>query len=227
MMWLADWLNWLPQMLSGYWLSVQVAAVSLLAGIPLGLVFALAIRSTHKPIKIPLLVLAEVGRGAPLLILLQFMYFGLPSIKLTLTSMAASIAALTFCTAGYTSEIIRGALQAVPNGQWQASQSLGLTAWGSYRFIVIPQALRMALPALLGFSILILQATSLCFTIALPELLSTAYDIGSETFKYMSVLGLSGALYALVCIPAALLVSRLEQRLGQHENPVKAYGENK
>jgi len=71
----------------------------------------------------------------------------------------------------------------------------------------------MALPPLLGFAILILQATSLCFTIALPELMSTAYDIGSETFKYLSVLTLCGLLYALIGIPAALLVAHLEKRL--------------
>jgi len=212
---LSDWLDWLPQMLGGYWLSLLTAAISLLLGIPLGFILALSVSSGHKILKIAMLAMIEVGRGAPLLILLQFMYFGLPSIKLTLTSMTASIAAFTLCSGAYTSEIIRGALQAVPNGQKQASQALGLKAWDSYRFIVIPQALPIALPSLLGFSILILQATSLCFTIALPELLSTAYNLGSETLKYLSVLTLSGLLYALVCIPASLLVNRLEKRIHQ------------
>jgi len=212
---LYDWLNWLPQMLGGYWLSLLVAAISLLLGIPLGFMLALGAGSAYKILKIPILMVIEVGRGAPLLILLQFMYFGLSSIKLTLTSMTASIAALTLCTGAYTSEIIRGALGAVPRGQKQASQALGLKAWDSYRFIVIPQALPIALPSLLGFSILILQATSLCFTIALPELLSTAYNIGSETLKYLSALTLSGLLYALVCIPAALLANHLEKHTHQ------------
>jgi len=212
---LSDWLDWLPQMLGGYWLSLLTATISLLLGIPLGFMLALGVGSGHKILKITMLTVIEAGRGTPLLILLQFMYFGLPSIALTLSSITASIAAFTLCSGAYTSEIIRGALQAVPNGQKQASQALGLNTWHSYRFIVIPQALPIALPSLLGFSILILQATSLCFTIALPELLSTAYNIGSETLKYLSVLTLSGLLYALVCMPASLLVDRLEKRIHQ------------
>ena len=74
----------------------------------------------------------------------------------------------------------------------------------------------MALPALLGFAIIMLQATSLCFTIALPEIVSQAYIVGSNTFRYMPIFFLAGIMFASVCIPATILVSLLERRLGRH-----------
>jgi len=214
---LADWGDWLPQLWSGYWISLQVTALSLGIGIPLGLLFALCVRVRNRKIRMSALALVEMGRGGPVLILLQFLYFGLPNVNLTLSSMAASVAALAWSTGAYTSEIIRGGLNAVPLGQREASHTLGLSTFDAYRIIIIPQGLRIALPPLLGFSLVMLQATSLCFTIALPELVSAANDIGSETFKYMSVLTLTGALYAAVCIPATLLVTVLERYLGRHD----------
>jgi len=93
---------------------------------------------------------------------------------------------------------------------------IGLNGLDALRFVIVPQGLRVALPALLGFSIMMLQATSLCFTIALPELVSRASNIGSTTFEYMPVLILAGLMFAVICIPATLLVSVLERRLGRH-----------
>jgi polar amino acid transport system permease protein len=82
--------------------------------------------------------------------------------------------------------------------------------------VILPQGLRVSIPPLFGFSILMLQASSLCFAIALPELVSQAYIIGSNTFHYMSILLLAGLLYAVICIPANMTVTALERRLGQH-----------
>ena len=91
-----------------------------------------------------------------------------------------------------------------------------MTYLDELRFVLIPQGLRVALPALLSFSILIFQGTSLCFTIALPELISRAYEIGSMTFRYFPVLLLAGVLYASISIPAALIVDHVERRAGRH-----------
>ena len=85
------------------------------------------------------------------------------------------------------------------------------------RYVILPQGLRVAVPALLGFAILMLQATSLCFTIALPEVVSQAYIVGSNTFRYMPIFLLTALLFAAVCIPATICVSVLERRLGRHE----------
>ena len=90
------------------------------------------------------------------------------------TEAASAIAALAWNTAAYTSEIIRAGLDAVPQGQQEATSALGMSRGDALRFVIIPQGLRVAIPALLGFSILVFQGTSLCFTIALQEIISRA-----------------------------------------------------
>lgn len=208
--------TWLPELLQGLSISLQVTALSLLIGIPCGLVLALGVMAKNRALRAVILFLVEIGRGAPALVLLQFIYFGLPTTGLTLGSYAAAVIALAWNTGAYTSEIIRASLQSVPQGQREAAVALGLDRLDELRFVLLPQGLRVALPALLGFSILIFQGTSLCFTIALPELVSRAYEIGSTTFRYFPALLSAGAFYASISIPAALLVNHIEKRAGSY-----------
>jgi polar amino acid transport system permease protein len=213
---LSQWLEWLPDLLDGYWISVQVTFFCLLIGIPLGMVLALMVSAKSRVARGCALTFVEVGRGAPALILLQFMYFGLPSAGLTISSYGSAVIALACCTGAYTSEMIRAGFDAVPYGQKEAAYAMGLDATDSLRFVVIPQGMRVALPSLLGFSIMMLQATSLCYTIALPEMFSRSSAIAVSTFEYMSVLLLAALLFAVVCVPSTFAVSALERRLGRH-----------
>lgn len=206
---------WMPDLMSGFKISLQVTLFSLLIGIPFGLLLALGVMSKNAALRAISLFAVEVGRGAPALVLLQFIYVGLPSAGLMVGSFMAAIAALAWNTAAYTSEIIRASLLSIPSGQREAAEALGMNRMDELRFVLLPQGLRVALPALLGFSILIFQSTSLCFTIALPELVSRAYEIGSMTFRYFPVLLLAGLLYASISIPAALLVDYIEKRAGK------------
>jgi polar amino acid transport system permease protein len=210
------WLEWLPPLLDGLKLSVEVTAACLVLGIPLGLLLALGVQSKDRIVRVIALVVVEIGRGAPALILLQFAYFGLPNAGLALSSFASATVALAWTTGAYTSEIIRAGLDAVPHGQKEAAAAIGLSGLDALRYVILPQGLRVSVPPLFGFSILMLQASSLCFAIALPELVSQAYVIGSNTFRYMSILVLAGLLYAIICIPATIAVSALERRLGRH-----------
>ncbi|MET3646008.1 amino acid ABC transporter permease [Phyllobacterium ifriqiyense] len=204
--------TWLPDLLAGLSISIQVTVLSLLIGIPFGLVLALGVLAKNRVVKVLSLFLVEIGRGAPALVLLQFIYFGLPTTGLTLASYPAAVIALAWNAGAYTSEIIRASLQSVAHGQREAAVALGLSRLDELRYILLPQGLRVALPALLGFSILIFQGTSLCFTIALPELVSRAYEIGSTTFRYFPALLSAGMLYASISVPAALLVNYVEKR---------------
>lgn len=213
---LSFWLEYLPLLLSGLVISLQVTGACLLIGIPLGLVSALLVQSPSKAIRLPTLAIVEVGRGAPALLLLQFAYFGLPAANIQLSGLASAIAALSWTTCAYTSEIIRAGLQSVARGQSEAAETLGFSRLDSLRYVIVPQGMRVAAPALLGFAIQMLQASSLCFTIALPELLSRAYLTGTTTFRYMEILSLAALIYAAICIPATLLVAAIERRLGKH-----------
>ena len=213
---LNDWPSYLPGLLAGLGISVQVALLSLLIGLPGGLLLAIGASSKKKLVRVLIIGIVEVGRGTPALVVLQIFYFGLPASGLTLSSMWASVVALAATTAAYTSEILRGGLQAVPQGEVEAAGALGMSRRDTLRFIVIPQGFRVAIPSLIGFAILIFQATSLAYTVALPELLSQAYSIGSTTFNYLSVLVLAGLMYAAITIPASWLTSRAEKRLARH-----------
>ncbi|WP_419759957.1 amino acid ABC transporter permease [Acidisoma sp.] len=213
---LAFWGTWFPTLLTGFVLSLKVTAVCLALGLPLGLLLALGVRSAGAVVHWISLAVVEIGRGAPALILLQFAYFGLPSAGLTLSSFTAASLALAWTTGAYTSEIIRAGIEAVPHGQREAALAAGLNQADTLWYVILPQGLRVAFPALLGFSILMLQATSLCFTIALPEVVSQAYMVGSNTFHYMPIFLLAALMFAVVCIPATICVSWLERRLGRH-----------
>jgi polar amino acid transport system permease protein len=212
----ASWGEWLPRLLDGLWTSVQLAGVSLAIGIPAGLVLALMTSGRSRALRTVALIVVEVGRGTPALVVLQFVYFGLPSVGLSLASFVAGVAALSLTTAAYTSEILRAGLQAVPGGESEAAAALGMSHGDTLRFIVIPQGVRIAIPSLMGFAILIFQATSLTFTIAVTELLSQAYSIGAATFRYLDVLVLAGLLYLAVTVPAGWLTNYSERRLSRH-----------
>ncbi|NLT26634.1 MAG: amino acid ABC transporter permease [Microbacteriaceae bacterium] len=215
---LENWLNFIPQLLPGLGVSLQVTGLALLFGIPGGLLLAVFASHPNKLIQAVVVTFVELGRGTPALVLLQVIYFGVPSVAPTiaLDSFLAAALALALTTAAYTSEIIRGGLQAVPQGEIEAAEAMGMKPWHTLWDIVIPQGFRIAIPALIGFAILIFQASALAYTIALPELLSKAYSIGSSTFQYLSVLILAGLFYAMITIPASALTSWTEKRLARH-----------
>ncbi len=213
---LHDWVNFFPSLLDGLEVSLRLTALSLGLGIPLGLALALGATSRTRAVRTAVIAVVEIGRGTPALVMLQMIYFGLPAAGMTLTAFLSAGLSLALTTGAYTSEIIRGGLQSVPVGEVEASEALAMSYRDSLRYVVIPQGLRVAIPALVGFSITIFQATSLAYSIALPELLGKAYSLGSQTFQYLSVLTLAGLMYAAITIPASWLVGRVENRLSRH-----------
>ena len=174
---------------------------SLLIGLPIGLVFSFGIVAPNKIFRYISVFLVEVGRRAPALVLLQLMYYGLPNVNITLSLVSACLA-LIWTTSTYTAELLRGGIQAVPGGELEGSDALGMSTNDRLRFIVIPQGLRIALPSLMGFAVLLFQATSLAYTVAVPELMSQAYSTGSSTFKYLPAFIAAGFIYAAISVPA-------------------------
>ncbi|MFC5677700.1 amino acid ABC transporter permease [Aeromicrobium endophyticum] len=211
-----DWGEWLPRLWDGLLVSLQVTGLSLVLGFVIGLGFALLSSAGSGLVRWPAILLVEIGRGMPALVMLQLVYFGLPGVGITFDAFPATVVALTLTTAAYTSEIIRAGLRAVPAGELEAADALGLSHVDAMRFVVIPQGLRIALPTLMGFAILIFQVSALAYSLGLPELLGQAYSIGAATFRYLDVLVLAGLLYLAITIPASWLVDRLERRLSKH-----------
>jgi polar amino acid transport system permease protein len=207
------WGDWLPQLLDGLKTSLLVTGLSLIFGLPLGLLFAFGMIGANRYVRWLTLVVVELGRGVPLLVLLYLVYFGFPSTGLVFGAFAAAVLAISFNTGAYTSEIFRAGLLSVPSGHLEASRSLGLTGLDEARYVVLPQAVRNVVPPLMSYGIIVFQATSLGYAISLPEMLNRAYEIGSVTFQYMSVLLLAGVIYAVISIVVSRLVDRVHARM--------------
>lgn len=213
---LPDIFTILPTLLGGLKISLALTFFSLLIGLPIGLVFSFGIVAPNKTFRYISVLLVEVGRGAPALVLLQLMYYGLPNVNITLSSLVSACLALIWTTSAYTAELLRGGIQAVPGGELEGSDALGMSTKDRLRFIVIPQGLRIALPSLMGFAVLLFQATSLAYTVAVPELMSQAYSTGSSTFKYLPAFIAAGLIYAAISVPATWLSVLAEKRLSRH-----------
>ncbi|AJT41966.1 amino acid ABC transporter permease [Psychromicrobium lacuslunae] len=216
MSWLTDWLNYLPQMASGLSVSLLIAGISILLGFPLGL--GLGVLVTHRNLVLRTLALAivEIGRGAPALVILYLFYYGLPKFGIAFESITAACLALTWNAAAYSSEIIRAGLQSVARGQHEASSALGLSGRDAFFRVVMPQGIRSAIPGLMGVAIQMFQGTSLAYAIAVPELMKTAYNIGSQDFNYLQVFTLAGICYAVISMPATWITVFFEKRLARH-----------
>jgi polar amino acid transport system permease protein len=210
------WADHHADLLDGLVTSLKLTAVTLLLGYPLGLLLATAIMSGRRAVRAAGLLVVETGRGAPLLVLLYLMYFGLPQAGLTLEQFLAATITFAWFAGAYSSEVLRASLEAVPPGQREAAAALGLGRLDAFRSVVLPQAIRIAIPPLMSMSIQIFQSTSLAFAIAVPELSSAAYLAGSTTFEYLDVFLLAAALYAAICLPASMVIGLVERRLGRH-----------
>lgn len=216
MTFVSDAVQFLPALLGGLRVSLVLTGLALLFGLPLATLLSFATRSANKPVRWASIAFVEVGRGAPALVMLQFMYFGLPTAGLTLSALTSATLALTWTTAAYCAEYLRGGLSAVPRGEVEGSMALGMTRWDTLRYVVIPQGWRIALPSLMGFAVILFQMTSLAYTVAVPELMSQAYTHAAMSFKYMPLFVLAGLIYASISIPATWLSVLVEKRLARH-----------
>ena len=133
------WSEGLPGMLHGLQVSVTLAGVSMIIGLPLGLLFCMMVMSRNRFVSTLGLVIVEIGRGMPALIILYLVYFGLPSFGVLLDSFPSAIIALAWNYSCYCSEIFRAGIQAVPNGQNEAGDALGLDGGTTFLYVILPR----------------------------------------------------------------------------------------
>ncbi|HKU09810.1 MAG TPA: amino acid ABC transporter permease [Sinomonas sp.] len=216
MSWLADWVGYLPQMMSGLGVSLMIAGISIAAGYPLGLALSLMVTAKNLAVRTLGLAVVEIGRGAPALVILYLFYYGLPKFGVTFGSITAACLALTWNAAAYSSEIMRAGIQSVARGQLEASNALGLSSRDTFFRIIMPQGMRSAVPGLMGVAIQMFQGTSLAYAIAVPELMKSAYNIGSDNFNYLQIFTLAGICYAVISMPATWITVFFERRMARH-----------
>ena len=155
----------------------------------------------------------QVIQGTPLLIQLFIWYFGLSLTGLRLPSIVAAAIALTLYSSAFFAEIWRGSIEAIPRPQWEGSASLGLSRAQQLRYVIAPQAFRLALPPTVGFMVQIVKNTSLTALVGFVELARAGQLVNNVTFQPLPVFGTVAVIYFLLCFPLSTLSRWLERRL--------------
>lgn len=176
-------IRFLPDLLSGMGMTLLLTVEGLLAGFVLGLAAALARTYTKSFWRWLAIGYVELFRGTPLLMQLFLVYYGLPGLGITLSREWAAFLALGLNSGAYQAEYLRGSILAVGEGQMLAGRAIGMSKWSAVFNIILPQALRLAIPAWANEPVSLLKSTSVVFLIAVPELMARAKSIASRTYE--------------------------------------------
>ncbi|HOA22089.1 MAG TPA: amino acid ABC transporter permease [Anaerolineaceae bacterium] len=205
-----EWLQLLQRFFSdfmrGAGVTLELTAVGLTLGFVLGLLLALA--KVYAPRWLSGIATAyiELFRGTPLLVQLFLIYYGLPSLGITLSQNLSAYLALGLNSAAYQAEYLRGAIQAIGPSQMMAGRSIGLSRWQTIRHIILPQALRLALPSWSNEPISLLKTTAVVFLIAVQDLMAKAKRTATITYNPIaSYLAVAAVYLVMVFVLNALL----------------------
>ncbi|HZY16952.1 MAG TPA: amino acid ABC transporter permease [Ramlibacter sp.] len=177
-----------------------------------GLLVALARTSGHAVLRTVSTVFVQVFQGTPLLLQLFLVFFGAPVLGWDMNPWLAAGFALILNTSAFLGEIWRGCIQAIPRGQWEAAEALGLHYVARMRDVVLPQAFKIALPPTVGYMVQVVKGTSLAAIIGFTEVTRAGQIINNATFQPLIVFSVVAAIYFVLCWPLSLLAGRMERR---------------
>ena len=202
-----------PFLIKASVVTLQVTAGSLALALVLGIFVAVARISSFKSLSYPALIYTDVMRGTPALVQLFIIYFGVSDLGLEFDPISAAIIGLGLNGAAYVGEIYRAGIVAIHRGQIEAALSLGMTPVRAMRYIILPQAVRIVLPPLTNYAILLVKDTAIISTIAAPEVMFEARRIVQATFMH-SVSGqiylMAALIYLAITLPMSYVAKRLE-----------------
>jgi polar amino acid transport system permease protein len=210
-------LRFLPDLLRGAGVTLLLTAEGLAAGFVLGLLTALARAYGSKFWRGVAVGYIELFRGTPLLVQLFLIYYGLPGLGITLSRELSAFLALGLNSGAYQAEYLRGSLLAIGEGQMMAGRSIGLSRWKTVWYVILPQALRLAIPAWSNEPVSLLKSTAVVFLIAVPELMARAKSIAAKTYDPI-------ASYLAVAIIYLAMVYLLDLLLRWMENNTRIPG---
>ncbi len=189
----------IPALAQGAALTIKFAVLSMACGLVAAVALALMGISHSRPLNWIARVYVSVMRGTPMLVQIFVVYYGLPSIGIALEPTPAGVIALSANVAAYLSESMRGAINGIHRGQWLAAYSLGLSRRQTLRYIIGPQALRIAVPSLSNSLISLIKDTSLVSVITVTELLRSAQEIIAATYQPLPLYLAAAAIYWVLC----------------------------
>jgi len=204
-----------PLMLRGAGYTVLFALAAMVGGLLIGFPVAVMRILPYRVLRWPATLYVSLMRGTPLLVQMFIIYYGLPSVGIEFTPVTAGILALSLNSGAFLSESLRGAIGAVSKGQWAASYSLGLNYWSTLYHVVLPQALRIAVPAMSNTLISLIKDTSLVSVITLTELMLSTKEVIATTFQPLPLYVAAAAIYWVLSLLFEALQRRAEQRLNR------------
>jgi polar amino acid transport system permease protein len=207
--------EWGPFIVGGAGLTVLISAVSIVFATLLAIVGAIGRISRNPAINGVASLYVSLVRGTPLLVQIYFIYLALPQLGIVLDAIPAGIIALSFNYGAYMTEVFRAGIQAVPRGQREAAQSLGLTERTLMSRIVLPQAFRIVIPAIGNDFVSMLKDSSLVSFLAVEELMFRARLVGQQNFRGVEALIIAAAIYWILTIVFSYVQTRLEKRMAR------------
>jgi polar amino acid transport system permease protein len=202
-----------PMLLRGLVNTFYLAVAAIVIGTTAGILVCIARLYAPKPVRLLAVGFIDIFRALPILVVLIVIYYALPFVGIRLSSFTSATLALSIVLAAFTAEVFRAGIKAVPPGQFEAASALGLPFWVTLFKVVLPQAVRIAVPPQTSNSISIVKDTSLASVVAMPDLLKQATD-AQALMANPSPLIAAAAIYLIILWPLVRLVSWLEQRNG-------------
>jgi len=200
-------------LIPGIKVTIPLTLISFTIGITIALIVALIQIANVKVLKQIVRIYVWIVRGTPMIVQLFVVYFGLPSIGITLKPFPSAVIVFSLSVGAYCSETIRAAIEAVPVGQFEAGQCIGMTFPQIIRRIVLPQALSTAFPPLSNSLIGLVKDTSLAYSVAIVEILATAQRIAARTYDYFWLYCEAGLIYLIICTILNYIQRRSEKYL--------------
>ena len=199
-------------LLAARW-TVALSLIAFVGGGIVGLLLLVLRLSNSRPAQLAVSGYVQLFQGTPLLMQLFLAYFGMALLGFNTSAWTAAAVALTLYTSAFLTEIWRGCVAAVPRGQWEAARSLALSFGEQLRHVILPQALRIAVPPTVGFLVQVVKGTALASVIGFVELTKAGTMITNATFKPFVVYSCVALLYFALCFPVSLYARGLERRL--------------
>lgn len=201
----------LPAILQGFWVTLEMAVLTVICGTLLGLVLAVIRSYGFRPVNLLMVLFVDIFRAIPQLVIIVLAFFALPAFGIVIDPLPATVLALSLVLAAFAEEIFWAGIAAVPTGQWEAGRSSGMNFTQTLFSIILPQAVRISIPPLTNRAIGITKGTTLGSVIAVPELLNVSSNIQS-TIANPTALTAGAVLFCLIFFPFVHFTRSLEKR---------------
>lgn len=203
----------LPYVLKGLGYTIGISVSSMIIGTLLGFILAIMRLSSFKLFSVLARIYISFMRGTPTLVLLFILYFGFPFIGIQFEAVNAAIIGFSVSSSAYIAEILRSTLASIDKGQWEAAYALGLKWSFIMRKVIVPQAMRVAVPPLSNVLLDLIKGTALAAMITVPEIFQQAKIVGGREFDYMTMYILVALVYWAVCSAFTVFQNYLEKKM--------------